>query len=186
MSHGYDFNRMLQQHLSEGASTPYRSTLHNIAENEQDDELTAPPTQTPRNSPAPPMYRSFTGVSHHEGPISASHDNSLLHSLYGQTGGLGPATTDLTTADMCLSTLYLHELYHRQSRRRGIRPQLSQQQIWQQPHQGPISPQQAPNADVGSASLPSSVTNTTRSTSATASTGTPPAERTPLLYPKRT
>lgn len=102
-AHGYDFNRMLQQHLSDG----FRSNLHNIQENEQDENAENP--STPETSP---QHQSTTsvmtgsvlrGASHREGPMNSSHDRSLFHSLYGQTGTYEPLSSDLTTADMCLS-----------------------------------------------------------------------------------
>lgn len=191
-------HRMLQQHLSEAtASTPYRSTLHNIQESETDElsdqqqqqqnASTNPTSYPPPNEPAMmntcgnPMTTSFTGVRHREGPTNASHDKSLFHSLYGQTGAYEPNSSDIITADMCLSTLFLHELYHRQSRRRGVRLQTSQQQqqqqqnIWQTPHQ-------QPNTDVSTGPSPlipvSQPTTPSRQVSA--------AEKTPLLYPKKT
>lgn len=189
-SQTYDFNRMLQQHLSEGTSTTYRSTLHNIQEIDQDENAENPtsdstPDQSPSmhhlNSSAAMIGSVTTGVSHREGPMATSHDRSLIHSLCAQTG-YEPVSTDLTTANMCLSTLYLHELYHRQSRRRSgsnIRMQSTnaqqQQNLWQLPHRDP------PNAG---AQMPSSQTSHTRTT--------PPAdtrsaaEKTPLLYPKKT
>lgn len=184
-------HRMLQQHLSEAAaSTPYRSTLHNIQESETD-EISDPQTasmgafpirdemsQGPRS-----MTTSFTGVRHHEGPMNASHEKSLFHSLYGQTGTYEPMTSELITADMCLSTLYLHELYHRQNRRRGIRSQSSQQHIWQTPHQ-------QPHSDAGPSSvtvMPSSQSTTQAQTQSPAiSRQEAAAEKTPLLYPKKT
>lgn len=100
-SHGYDFNRMMQQHLSDG----YRSNLHNIQENEQDENAENP--ETPDNSP---QHHSFTAAmtgsvikraSHREGPMSSSN-RGLFQSL-SQTGTYEPMGGDLTTADMCLS-----------------------------------------------------------------------------------
>lgn len=142
-SQTYDFNRMLQQHLSEGASsTTFRSTLHNIQENEQDEnaEIPSSPEISPTHGQSGNnvmMGSVTTGASHREGPINISHDRSLFHSLYGQTSGASafePVTSDLTTADMCLSTLYLHELFHRQSRRRsGSRSINNMQQQQQHP-----------------------------------------------------
>lgn len=183
-------HRMLQQHLSEAqASTPYRSTLHNIQESETDespDPLTAstaafgsPEEITYGNmSCANAMTTSFTGVRHREGPMNASHEKSLFHSLYGQTGAYEPMSSDLITADMCLSTLYLHELYHRQNRRRGIRSQMSQQHIWQTPHQQPHT--DAGPSDV--TGMPSSQTQQSPEISRQDAA----AEKTPLLYPKKT
>lgn len=41
---------------------------------------------------------------------------------------------EITTTDMALSTLYLHEIHHRQVRRRG-NYQTGESSIWQRPHQ---------------------------------------------------
>lgn len=177
-SQGSDFNRMLQQHLSDNPSTHYRSTLDNIQENEQDENAENPtsPEMSPfhqRNIVAgDPMVGSVrVGASHLEGPMSASHDRGLFHSLYGQTGGYEPVSNDsLVTADMVLSTLYLHELFHRQRRRRSgstARSYLSQQQSQQQ-HQW-----QLPHRDSSH-----SHSIDTRSRQA--------AEKTPLLHTKKT
>lgn len=175
VTHGYDFQRMLQQPLSEGGSTPYRSNLQNIQENENDEER-GRPRQTNRDSSLPNnMCNSFTGISHREGPIDIPHDRGLLHSLYDQAGGYEPMTSELTTADMCLSTLYLHELYHRQNRRRGVRSQSSQQHLWQLPHQQPSS-----HETQQSFTPPATTSARVQSTTDVA------AEKTPLLYPKKT
>lgn len=189
-------HRMLQQHLSEAAaSTPYRSTLHNIQESETDESPDLHTTSTAAyGSPdemasglpcgGSAMTSSFTGVRHREGPMNASHEKSLFHSLYGQTGAYEPMSSELITADMCLSTLYLHELYHRQNRRRGIRSQTSQQHIWQTPHQ-------QPHSDAGPSSvtvIPSSVAQSQMpaAQSPAQSRQEAAAEKTPLLYPKKT
>lgn len=142
-SHTYDFNRMMQQHLSDGASMGYRSNLQNIQENEQDENAENP--VTPQSSPQHRLTSSsMTGsvirrASHHEGPMSSSHDRSLFHSLYGQAGAYEPAACDFTTADMCSSSLYLNELFHCQNRRRsGSSARVSsahqQPNNWQLPH----------------------------------------------------
>lgn len=181
-SHAYDFNRMLQQHLSDGASMGYRSNLQNIQENEQDENAENPPM--PEESPdhrAPSSSSSvmtssvLRGASHREGPMNASHDRSLFHSLYGQTGGYEPVSGDLTTADMCLSTLYLHELFHRQSRRRSgssvrMIPTNQQQNLWQLPHRD--GSQMSSQSHTRSTPYPENVR--------------PAAEKTPLLNPKKT
>lgn len=183
-SQTYDFNRMLQQHLSEGTSN-FRSTLHNIQEVDQDENAENPTAEpTPDQSPSIRFNRQAamtgsitTGQSHREGPALASHDRSLFHSLYGQTGGYEPLSSDLTTADMCLSTLYLHELFHRQSQRRSganVRMQSGnnqQQNVWQLPHQS------GPGTGPGAAGQSTrSIAPETRSA----------AEKTPLLHPKKT
>lgn len=178
-SQGSDFNRMLQQHLSENPSTNYRSTLDNIQENEQDENAENP--TSPDTSPLHQRNNIFggdsmmgsvrIGTSHHEGPMNVSHDRGLFHSLYGQNGGIEPiANESLATADMVLSTLYLHELFHRQKRRRSgtaaAHSYLSQQQSQQQ-HQW-----QLPHRD---SSLSQSNDRTRQA-----------AEKTPLLHTKKT
>lgn len=183
---GYDFQRMLQQHLSEGGSTPYRSTLHNIQENESD-EASQQDVGHQQNilSTTSNMNASITGyVSRREGPMTGSHDRGLLHSLYGQMGGHEPSSSELTAADMCLSTLYLHELYHRQNRRRGTRgiQTDSQRHLWQRPHQQPPPANQTSQSTY--TNHPSS-TLPMASTASLASSGGA-AEKTPLLNPKKT
>lgn len=193
-SQASDFNRMLQQPLSEGLiSTAYRSTLHNIQELENDENGSGGDTATPEASPTraarptPSIAASITtGATRREGPGNASHENSFIQSLYAGSGGIGdvsaigpvasgighePIPNDLTTADMALSTLYLHELFHRQNRRRsGSRsmqqpPQSSQ---WQLPHRDSAAhAHQRSNAP-----YPEQVRSA--------------AEKTPLLNPKRT
>lgn len=181
-THGYDFQRMLQQQLSEGGSTPFRSTLHNIQENEMDENGPGEPTYAPTVDSMPIMSASVTGyVSRREGPMNGSHDRGLLHSLYGQMGSQEPNSSEMTTADMCLSTLYLHELYHRQNRRRGIRMPDSQRQMWQRPHQQ--APQSHTAANQSSVNLPMS---STTSLVSVAGSGGNAVERTPLLNPKKT
>lgn len=189
-SQGSDFNRMLQQHLSENPSTAFRSTLHNIQEIEQDENAENPisPEMSPSHhrSSTPAMMGSITtGASHREGPMSSSHDRGLFHSLYGQTavGGFEPITSDLTTADMCLSTLYLHELFHRQNRRRSGSAARAhslsqhQQQQWHAPHRdgGTIS-----QSHMGSHSRSGGIAGAGSGEQRSA------AEKTPLLYPKKT
>lgn len=181
-SHAYDFNRMLQQHLSDGVSMGYRSNLENIQENEQDENAENP--TTPQSSPEHRQTTSsMTGsvirrASHREGPMNSSHDHSLFHSLYGQAGAYEPVASDLTTADMCLSTLYLHELFHRQNRRRtggsSVRIPSTHQQhnVWQLPHRD--------NSQMPSQS------HTRSTTSPYPEGGRSAAEKTPLLYPKKT
>lgn len=201
-SQTFDFNRMLQQPLSEECSaTGYRSTLHNIQELDADELATGENAQTPGASPmrqqraTPSVMSVTTGATRREGPGNASHEHSLIQSLYGPSGvggaggaGLGdigsgigvhePMPTDLTTADMCLSTLYLHELFHRQNRRRSGSRSTHQQPA----SHGPASQWQLPHreaAGAGSAVHP-------RPTGAFSDQGRPAAEKTPLLNPKRT
>lgn len=209
-SHAYDFNRMLQQHMSDGASMGYyRSNLENIQENVQDENAENPQMSPPDHHHSQHQYQQqqsgcFTaeqhrpissvqmsgsvlkGASHREGPMNALHDRSLFHSLYGPssvTNNNELVSSDLTTADMCLSTLYLHELFHRQNRRRSgtsIRVtstnQQQQQHLWQLPHR-----------DGGSSQMPSSQSSHTRATSSyTDNSAKAAAEKTPLLHPNKT
>lgn len=191
----YDYSRMLQQQFSEGqgiSSTAFRSNLHNIQELETDEtggggENVPTPEASPMHTrPSPAVTMSITtGATRREGPGNASHEHSLIQSLYDQNvGGIGasgivgggaiglePAQSDLTTADMCLSTLYLHELFHRQNRRRsGSRSiqQPPQSMQWQLPHRDSAAhAHQRSNAP-----FPEQVRSA--------------AEKTPLLNPKRT
>lgn len=188
---GYDFQRMLQQNLSDGGSTPFRSTLHNIQENESD-ETTPPEHPTPSRNvfgSTTNMGASITGyISRREGPMAGSHDRGLFHSLYGQVGSHEPSSSELTTADMCLSTLYLHELYHRQNKRRGgNRMQDSQRHLWQRPHQQAQQPPPPsdPNLQNTTYTNPPSNNLPMASTASLASVGSA-VERTPLLNPKKT
>ncbi|XP_069678883.1 autophagy-related protein 9A isoform X1 [Periplaneta americana] len=95
------------------------------------------------------------GISRAEGPIHSS-DRGLLYSLqqglpgnslgasvFGPGPDMAPETDPLefTAADMSLSTLYLHELHHRQEdvmlqvRRRGYQESSLNRSVWQRPHQ---------------------------------------------------
>uniref|UniRef100_A0A182Q3M3 Autophagy-related protein 9 n=1 Tax=Anopheles farauti TaxID=69004 RepID=A0A182Q3M3_9DIPT len=64
------------------------------------------------------IYSTRGGMSRREGPAIGSR-NGLLSSLYGEIPTNVPAPYEFTTADMCLSTLYLHELHHNHLRRQG-------------------------------------------------------------------
>ncbi|XP_055544756.1 autophagy-related protein 9A [Wyeomyia smithii] len=149
----FDFERMLQQNLTDASTAaPLRSTfLHNI--NENDDDETGGVGSVEGGQPAssnfateatssgfdPRTTMSFStrgGMSRREGPAEGSH-NGLLPSLYMDGSASHPASHEVTTADMCLSTLYLHELHHNHMRRRGgsLRTEQSQRQQWQRPHQ---------------------------------------------------
>uniref|UniRef100_A0A1Q3FEQ6 Autophagy-related protein 9 n=2 Tax=Culex tarsalis TaxID=7177 RepID=A0A1Q3FEQ6_CULTA len=193
----FDFERMLQQNLTDGSTmggAPLRSTfLHDINENDDDESgggVGGGDTGTSQMHPSslgasgmtPAAAAASTasgtmsfstrgGMSRREGPAEGSR-NGLLSSLYGEA----PTTTshEVTTADMCLSTLYLHELHHNHMRRRGgsLRTELSQRQLWQRPHQQ--QQQQSPSVlvvgGIGAASGSSSGAA---------------AERTPLLGSKK-
>ncbi|XP_053660713.1 autophagy-related protein 9A [Anopheles marshallii] len=64
------------------------------------------------------VFSTRGGMSRREGPAEGSR-NGLLSSLYGDMPTNAPAPYEFTTADMCLSTLYLHELHHNRLRRHG-------------------------------------------------------------------
>ncbi|XP_053697981.1 autophagy-related protein 9A [Sabethes cyaneus] len=186
----FDFEHMLQQNLTDGSTAaPLRSTfLHNINENDDDEtgamgstanqplhsSLTAGVSAGPAGC-EPRTTMSFStrgGMSRREGPAEGSN-NGLLPSLYVDGSASHPVSHEVTTADMCLSTLYLHELHHNHMRRRGgsLRTEPSQRQQWQRPHQqqSPLVPLPAVAGVSGS--------STERSSGA--------AERTPLLSSKK-
>ncbi|XP_038118075.1 autophagy-related protein 9A [Culex quinquefasciatus] len=196
----FDFERMLQQNLTDGSTmggAPLRSTfLHDINENDDDESGggggvgdTGTSQMHPSSLGASGMaaaaatsasgtmsFSTRGGMSRREGPAEGSR-NGLLSSLYG--GGEAPTTTphELTTADMCLSTLYLHELHHNHMRRRGgsLRTDLSQRQLWQRPHQQ----QQQPSPSV------LVVGGLGAGAASSSSSSGPAAERTPLLGSKK-
>ncbi|KFB41774.1 AGAP001762-PA-like protein [Anopheles sinensis] len=150
----YDFERMLQQNLTDASTVvppmPTRSTF--LADiNENDDENNAgmggpsmasasigasrmqggdSEVETSRYGAAPAalggegmIFSTRGGMSRREGPASGSR-NGLLSSLYGDMPAYVQAPHEFTTADMCLSTLYLHELHHNHLRRQGASLQL--------------------------------------------------------------
>ncbi|PNF28200.1 Autophagy-related protein 9A [Cryptotermes secundus] len=89
------------------------------------------------------------GLSRAEGPIHSSErgllyslqqglpSSSLAASVFAPVPDMAPETDPLefTAADMSLSTLYLHELHHRQVRRRGYQESSLNRSAWQRPHQ---------------------------------------------------
>lgn len=171
--HSFDFDRMLQQNLMDTSEPHLRGTLQDIREDGAGEVPGAGYiSSTSPISPFPPMGASMSisvrgNLSRHEGPISGSN-NGLLGSL---TGTLPSATdgsnVDVTATDMSLSTLYLHELHHRQMRRRGGTIADHSRHIWQRPHQQPDS----------------SLIQTVPSTAGSSTSGA--AEKTPLLGTKK-
>ena len=146
----FDFERLLQQNLTDGSTTtPLRSTfLPNIDEDEDSgaEQLDASQMNC--------MNMSVRGsMNKKEGPMEGSR-HGLLYSLCNIPANEQVFTPEFTTADMCLSTLYLHELHHKQvsvylnfkyylkfiivnylkMRRRGRRLEQSQRHLWQNPH----------------------------------------------------
>ncbi|XP_055912674.1 autophagy-related protein 9A [Eupeodes corollae] len=106
----FDFEQMLQQNLEDASTT---------TEQENDDFS---PSMMQRSTA--PMDRSVRfGVRRSEGRPEGPAD-SLLYSIYGLDSHLGFNPADLTTADMCLSTLYLHEVHRRRMKSRPIRRNL--------------------------------------------------------------
>ncbi|GLG98624.1 Autophagy-related protein 9 [Gryllus bimaculatus] len=103
-------------------------------------------TAASADSSAFPAVRG--GLSRAEGPLMV--DRGLLYSIHqgisstsmgASVFGAGldlPPETDpleLTAADMSLGTLYLHELHHRQVRRRNYQEINVSHGVWQRPHQ---------------------------------------------------
>lgn len=134
----FDFERILQQNLTDGSMTaPLRSQfLPNINEDEDSDDQQQPSIQpVPSNRSAIGMNVSVRGsLARREGPVEVSK-HGLLYSLCNIPQNEAVFSPEFTTADMCLSTLYLHELHHKQQLRRGVRLEASQRHLWQRPHQ---------------------------------------------------
>ena len=143
MAPTFDFERMLRDNLTDGSTmTPMRSQyLPNINEDEDSDDQqqdAAMSQPVPPNRNATGLHMSIRGsLAKKEGPIEMSK-HGLLYSLcnipQNETQMFSP---ELTTADMCLSTLYLHEIHHKQQLRRGARLEESQRFLWQRPRQNP-------------------------------------------------
>lgn len=147
--------------------------LPNINEDDAEPTNTRPANyeRTTQSILGASMGMSMIGaMSRREGPPNASQDG-LLYSICGAGVVDSSMATELTATDMCLSTLYLHELHHRQIKRRTGSVRLPQGKSWQQPHQ---------TASMGSMSSDVSFSHPQPSTSASAA-----AERTPLLAPKK-
>lgn len=157
----FDFQHMLNQNMSMEAPTTsvQRSTiLDSISENAEDDHGHRA-TSMPRTSFVDRTNQSMLGasmgasikggLSRREGPPDGSQEG-LLHSVFHADNTIDAAhPTELTAADMCLSTLYLHELHHRQIRRRGAPLDQRCRQQWQRPHQQMASSQQQPQSPSG-------------------------------------
>ncbi|XP_037038233.1 autophagy-related protein 9A isoform X2 [Bradysia coprophila] len=109
------------------------------------------------------------GMSRREGPPQASQDG-LLYSICGGGHVDNTVAPEFTATDMCLSTLYLHELHHRQIKRRTGTVRSEHGQSWQQPHQ---------TASMGMLSTDIVGFNQPGTSSSVA------VERTPLLAPKK-
>lgn len=60
-----------------------------------------------------------TGVRKLEGPSTGSNEGGILNTLYNSTDAIanGVHPNDITTVDMCLSTLYIYNLHDRKVRR---------------------------------------------------------------------
>lgn len=135
----FDFERILHQNLTDGSMTaPLRSQyLPNINEDEDSDDQQQQSSMqpVPSNRSAIGMNMSIRGsLAKREGPVEVSR-HGLLYSLCNIPQNEAVFSPEFTTADMCLSTLYLHELHHKQQVRRGVRLEASQRHLWQLPHQ---------------------------------------------------
>lgn len=142
-AHTFDFERILQQNLSDGSmSTPLRSQfLPNINEDEDAPMDEQFPQPVPNRSSVGNMNKSIRGnLNRLEGPMDVSR-NGLIYSLCNIPQSETLFSPEFTQADMCLSTLYLHELHHKQQTRRGVRLEASQRQLWQTPHHNQPQPQ---------------------------------------------
>lgn len=152
----YDFQQMLNQNMSMDVghvSSGHANTLLGSIQ-EDGDETSGPKRdiqtsvgrgggglfdRTNQSMLGASMGASIKGgMSRREGPVDGSHEG-LLHSVFQADSIETAHPTDLTAADMCLSTLYLHELHHRQIRRRGVTTDQRCRQMWQRPHQQPLS-----------------------------------------------
>lgn len=196
-SNSYDFQHMLNQNMSMeggGPTSVHRSTiLDSISENVEDHSNRQRASSAPRGGFFDRTNQSMLGasmgasikggLSRREGPPDGSQEG-LLHSVFHADTIESQHPTELTAADMCLSTLYLHELHHRQIRRRGgPLDQRCRQQQWPRPpttqHQptaGLISGGQQSFA-AGSATAAGGSSSTSVSSSA--------VENTPLLGAKK-
>lgn len=185
---GYDFQHMLHQHLSsegEASGQHHSSFLQSIQEDDNghpDEESGAAARPSEgffgRNSQSvlgASMGASLTGgLSRREGPLQGSQDG-LLQSvcMSSQTNGFDFHPTDVTSVDMCLSTLYLHELHHRHLKRRGLGATDHRNRMQsQRTHQQQMSAQQ-------------STSNSSISYNPYSSMPTSAVEKTPLLYVKK-
>ncbi|CAD7087628.1 unnamed protein product [Hermetia illucens] len=138
-NHPYGFEQMLHQNLYDVSTMPTPSILHNIQEGEVEDDARDSDNMQYAHPMSTSMTRSMEksirkGASKIEGKIEGSTEG-LLYSLYGQHPQMPGDPHETTTADMCFSALFLHEVHHRKMQRRGIRLEQSQRQLWQRPHQ---------------------------------------------------
>lgn len=120
MTSPQSFDFMLQQNLTDNSmAPPLRSGyLHNITEDEDQSEHENDETINRQGSLDQRAVSSMSirgGLRHREGPLSGSQ-NGILYSLYGNNTENVVVSPEFTVADMCLSTLYLHELHQRHVR----------------------------------------------------------------------
>lgn len=120
MTSPQSFDFMLQQNLTDNSTAPpLRSQyLHNITEDEdqseqENDEIINRPPSVDTRALSSMSIRG--GLRRREGPLSGSQ-NGILYSLYGNNTENVVTSPEFTVADMCLSTLYLHELHQRHVR----------------------------------------------------------------------
>ncbi|KAL5276671.1 ATG9A family protein [Megaselia abdita] len=112
-SSSMELEDLLQQDLGDINPT-YK--LQDIHEADEEDSSSAARVFSPKmsSSTGTIMDRSRRrGMQKYEGRPEGPGE-SLLYSIYGINPSMAANPADITTADMCLSTLYLHELHHRQ------------------------------------------------------------------------
>lgn len=116
-------------------------------------------------------------MSRREGPPHASQDG-LLYSICGRSA-VDNAATEFTATDMCLSTLYLHELHHRRITRRSGSSVKSEHSklVWDRTQTDSTGLMSVTTDAVGYSQPGYSQPGTSSSSVA--------AERTPLLAPKK-
>lgn len=186
-----DYQRMLHQHLSTtdgggggGVSIQQHSLLdehppmahhiYNTNAHMRNIERGTDPTSTSnyftRNSQSvlgESMGASVCrGLRKKEGPSTGPIEGVVLNSLYNSADAIanGVHPSDLTTVDMCLSTLYMHELHQRKIKRHGLPVDYSQNESTLHPSEQHLSSHSGGNSGGGggsSAHLPSSAVEKT-------------------------
>lgn len=159
MAPTFDFERMLRDNLTDGSSmTPLRSQfLPNINEDDSDcddqnQQQPSMPVASNRNANVG-MNMSIRGsLSKKEGPVEMSK-HGLLYSLCNMPQN-AMFTPELTTADMSLSVVYLHEVHHKQQLQRVVRLDESQRYLWQRPTQQPQPRSHDANLQINNERMP--------------------------------
>lgn len=133
----FDFERILQQNLTDGSMTANTMRSQYLPQISEDEDLDDLPSIQPVSSNRSVMGMNVSirgSLARREGPVEVSR-HGLLYSLCNIPQNEAVFSPEFTAADMCLSTLYLHELHHKQQIRRGVRLEASQRHLWQGPHQ---------------------------------------------------